>query len=30
MVNLANSYTDLGRHQEAMELGEKALEASQR
>ena len=26
MNNLANSYSDLGRHQEAVEMGEKTLE----
>ena len=30
MVNLAASYSNLGRHQESMELEEKTLEASQR
>ena len=30
MNNLANSYSHLGRHREAMELMEKTFEASQR
>jgi tetratricopeptide (TPR) repeat protein len=30
MTGLANSYSDMGRRQEVMELEEKALEASQR
>jgi hypothetical protein len=30
MNNLANSYSDLGRHQEAVEMGEKTLEFRRR
>ena len=30
MGNLANSYSDLGRHQEAVEMGEKTLEFRRR
>ena len=30
MSNLANSYSDLGRHQEALEMGEKMLEFRRR